>query len=132
MKKLTTNIIRIVTMLSIIVFLKGCSEKKVEIQKEIISPNGLYTAYVYNFNGGATVGLNQCVSIIESNESEINDILANDSPNIYFNTNTNSKEIDIEWEDDSTLKIIYDENLDYLDYVKLKVDIFNGIKIKYE
>jgi hypothetical protein len=37
---------------------------------------------------------------------KINDILANDSPNIYFITNTNSKEIDIEWEDDSTLKII--------------------------
>ncbi len=131
MKKLFNNILKLVTIMFIIILLNGCSEKKVEIQKEVVSPNGIYTAYVYNFNGGATVGLNQCVSIIETNNNKT-DILLEDSPNIYFNTNTNSKKVDIEWEDDNTLKVIYNEDLDYIDYVKLRVDVFNGIKIKYE
>ena len=129
MKKVTVNIIRALAILSLILFLKGCSEREVEIQKEIISPNGVYTAYAYNFKGGATVGFSQRVSIIKSDESKVNDILVSDSPNVFFNTNTNSEDVEIEWEDDSTLKITCDENGAY---VKLKVDIFDWIKIKYE
>lgn len=131
MRKLLNNILRLLTIMFIIILLNGCSEKKVEIQKEVVSPNGIYTAYVYNLEGGATVGLNQCISIIETNNNNT-DILLEDSPNIYFNTNTNSKKVDIQWEDDKTLKVIYDEDFDYIDYVKLRVDVFNGIKIKYE
>lgn len=53
------------------------------------------------------------------------------SPNVFLATRSNNKFIDAEWIDDDTLKVTLD-NLDNLDNIYLKVDVFNRIKIEYD
>lgn len=124
----------LISILLISFFILGCSSSKtIEIKEEIKSPNGNYIAYLYSISsGGATVANKEAISIINSKEKNPEDILLENDPNIYLNTNSSTLTIKgIEWENDKSLKVDMDEeDKDYY-YIKLKVDIFNHIKINY-
>ena len=96
------------------------------------SPNGVYTAYAYSFEGGATTSFNKIVSIIETSENDKEDILISKDPNVYFNTKTLNEDIEIKWEDDITLIVKVNEENENQAYIKMKADIVKGIKIIYE
>lgn len=134
MKKIFYKIMSIISLFILLFIVNGCSTTRtIEIQKEETSPDGLYNAYVYTFtDGGATVPFRQAISIVNSDKNEINKILSEENPNVYLNNNSSNDEIDIEWEDDRTLKVKFNNEEKNLDYIYLKADIFNGIKIKYE
>ncbi|MCF0148559.1 MAG: CRISPR-associated helicase Cas3' [Clostridium sp.] len=56
----------------------------------------------------------------------------NNEPNIYLNNNSSSKDINIQWKDNDTLKIDFTNVDENEGYTRLKVVIFNGINIEYE
>lgn len=134
MKKRNCKMIYTIIILAISFIITGCSnEKTIEIQKETTSSNGIYTAYLYTFtNGGATVPFRKAISIIKTSEKNHEDILKSTEPNIYLNNNSNNDEIDINWEDDKNIEVNINESKENVDYIYLKVDIFNGININYK
>lgn len=133
MKKIFYKIMSIISLLILLFIVNGCSiTRTIEIQKEETSPDGLYNAYVYTFtDGGATVAFRQAISIVNSDKNEINKILSEESPNVYLNNNSSNDEIDIEWEDDRTLKVKFNNEEKNLDYIYLKADIFINYNFFY-
>lgn len=125
--KRVKNILILINCIIAVLFLEGCSERKIEIRCEETSPNEIYTAYSYTItNGGATVPFSQGVSILESKEDKEN-ILEKEKPNIYYNTDSNET-VEIEWLDDDNLKVITSKDTRN---IYLKVDIFKFINIQY-
>lgn len=110
-----------------ILLLGGCSERKIEIKCEEVSPSGIYTAYSYTISsGGATVPFSEGVSILELKDDK-EKILIKENPNIYYDTNSNES-IDIEWLDDDNLKV---NTKNSSKNIYLKVGIFKFINIQY-
>ncbi|WP_308780373.1 hypothetical protein [uncultured Clostridium sp.] len=141
MNKIIKNII-VLSFFSIILFsISGCSQityktsKKttsIEVQCEEISPNGKYKAISYIFtDGGATVPFTRGISIINANEEKVGEFFKDNEPNIYLNNNSSNEAIDIQWEDDEILKVNFTNVKENESYTRLKVEIFNGIKIEY-
>ena len=140
-EKIIKNII-VISFFSILLFsIRGCSQityktsKKttsIEVQCEEISPNGKYKAISYIFtDGGATVSFRRGISIIDANEEKVEEFLKDNEPNIYLNNNSGKEVIDIQWEDNKTLKVNFNNVKENEYYTRLKVEIFNGIKIEY-
>ena len=48
-----------------------------------------------------------------------------------MNNNSGKEVIDIQWEDNKTLKVNFNNVKENEYYTRLKVEIFNGIKIEY-
>ena len=72
------------------------------------------------------------ISLINANEENIEKYLVDNEPNIYLNNNSSSKDINIQWKDNDTLKIDFTNVDENEGYTRLKVVIFNGINIEYE
>lgn len=100
--KRVKNILMLINCIIVILFLKGCSERKIEIRCEETSPSEIYTDYSYTItNGGATVQFSQGASILESKEDkeeviiskyteimqEINPVKANISEDTFIGVN---------------------------------------------
>lgn len=142
MNKIIKRLLVISFFSILLVSMSGCSlitDKKskkttsIEIQSEETSPNGEYKAISYIFtDGGATVAFRRGISIINANEEKVNMFLLDNSPNIYLNNNSSSEVIDIQWEDNDTLKVDFTNIKENESYTRLKVDIFDGIKIDYQ
>lgn len=141
MNKRIKNII-VISFFSILLFsIIGCSQityktsKKttsIEVQYEETSPNGEYKAISYIFtDGGATVPFRRGISIIDANEEKVGEFLKDNEPNIYLNNNSSNEAIDIQWEDNETLKVNFINVKENESYTRLKVEMFNGIKIEY-
>ncbi|MDY4251527.1 MULTISPECIES: DUF5412 family protein [unclassified Clostridium] len=141
MNKRIKNII-VISFFSVLLFsIIGCSQityntsKKttsIEVQCEEISPNGKYKAISYIFtDGGATVTFRRGISIIDANEEKVGEFLKENEPNIYLNNNSSNEAIDIQWEDNETLKVNFTNVKENESYTRLKVEIFKGIKIEY-
>ncbi|GKU23226.1 hypothetical protein [Clostridium folliculivorans] len=131
MNNICKKIFHFILLSSLTILFVGCSnESNIEVQKEIKSPNGIYTAYAYVWENGATTSFQPRVSILTSKsaEKEKKEALLKGA-NVFSSLRSTTKDIDIKWEDDKNLTIIYSSD-DKDTYTK--VDIFNGIKIKYE
>ena len=120
----------ILFLVGIVFFLYGCTQSNINVIQKVESPNGKYVAYAHVRNGGATTSFTPSVYIIESSYSENEQIekLKRDKWNVFFAKNSNDNDINLEWENDSKLKITYHKGTSSIYY---KVDIFNGIEIEY-
>lgn len=114
-----TKTISIMLSLIIIVFiLPGCSDNN-SIVKEIDSPNGNYVAIAFIRDLGATTPYSPQVSLLRKGSK-----LGNNAGNIFIGNK--SKIIDVVWEDDSTLRVIYncsDQDIFLQEKEKYGIDI---------
>ena len=92
------------------------------VVKRLESPNGEYTAIAFIRDAGATTSFSPQVSVIKSNQSFENKV-----GNVF--RGNHSEYIDIEWIDDSTLKISYD--CDEKDIFQKEMKVY-GIRVSYE
>ncbi|MBU5593382.1 DUF5412 domain-containing protein [Clostridium sp. MSJ-4] len=101
----------------------GCKDiSSNTIVKELESPNKEIKAIAFIKEGGATVDFSPQVSILKNNKK-----FRNESGNVFVGNH--SKYVDIHWENNNTLIVIYDcEDKDILK----KIDEIDGIKVKYE
>lgn len=109
-------------LFSLILFV-GCEDMIQNIAvKRLESPNSEYTAIAFIREAGATTSFSPQVSVIKSNQS-----FKNKAGNVF--RGNHSEYIDIEWIDDSTLKIFY--NCGEKDIFKKEVKVY-GIRVSYE
>ena len=85
-----------------------------------VSPNGKYTAYVYESNGGATTGWIYHISILHTGKK-----LAKGNGNIYI---SEIPPVNVTWLDNSTL---YVDDYDSLGTTKRKEKIY-GINVRFK
>ena len=92
-----------------------------EVIKKEISPDGLYIAYAFLRNCGATTSFSPQVTIMKNGKE-----LKNEGGNIFIGNR--SEYIDIKWEDSKTLIIYHTVNANN---IHKQEDEIYGIRIKY-
>jgi hypothetical protein len=100
-RKQMNKVILGVMLIALIVFV-GCEDMAQNtVVKKLKSPDGKYIAIAFIRDAGATTGFSPQVSVIKNDQS-----FENKSGNVFIGNN--SEYVDIEWVDNSTLKISYD------------------------
>jgi len=110
-------------ILIFLISIVGCEDvAQNTVVKTLKSPNGKYIAIAFIRDAGATTGFSPQVSVIESNQS-----FENKAGNVF--RGNDSEYIDIEWVDNSTLKISYD--CDEKEIFKKEEKVY-GVNVNYE
>ena len=116
--KTITNFIKIVftvigcflVMLLICIFLDGAIPLDYVLINSMQSPDNSMMLYTYSVNGGATSDYSYRLAI--SSNKNFDEI---DKDNYFFHYDTNhgsaSKNIEVDWDDSLSIKIIYDKNI---------------------